>query len=431
MPLGSRSLPFGSRRLRFGSRSVPFGSRSLRVVVAASVLTTTLLLLDQPATAGPLATVPSTTSPTITGAPSASPPAGGPGPTGAAAVVVAPADHPPVGALDALTKNRDHSVTVSGWAYDPDAPAAQLRLDLVVDNVVIAHQLTDLVNPRAMTSQRRSVRHAVFRARTEPLAWGVHQVCVTARGVPTAAAASLGCRSITLFNGDNPSGTISFAIDSARHTVTASGSVFDPNATSTALTLLARRNGSALDSFTTTLPSAALNKQYGISGNHGFSHTWTFPIGTTTVCVSARNIGAGTTDPQLGCRTVTFVRQQTLNEQIAAYAMTFVGKYPYVNGGRSPQTGFDCSGLTQYIYGHFGVALPDTAEPQYRQFRQISQAQAQPGDLIFFHQGPGGWTWHVGIYEGGDKMVAAATAEQGIRYQTWTWWPDVTFGTLR
>ena len=43
---------------------------------------------------------------------------------------------------------------------------------------------------------------------------------------------------------------------------------------------------------------------------------------------------------------------------IAAYAETFVGRYRYHWGGISPRTGFDCSGLTSYIYRHYGLTFP-------------------------------------------------------------------------
>jgi hypothetical protein len=117
-----------------------------------------------------------------------------------------------------------------------------------------------------------------------------------------------------------------------------------------------------------------------------------------------------------------------LNPRIAAYAKTFVGKYPYVYGGRSPATGFDCSGLTYYVYRHFGRTLATTAQGQYTQFRRIALSNARPGDLVFFHDGSG-FVFHVGVYEGSNMMVAAATPQDGIRYQA-VWSADVTYGTI-
>ena len=118
------------------------------------------------------------------------------------------------------------------------------------------------------------------------------------------------------------------------------------------------------------------------------------------------------------------------NQQIASYARTFPGHYRYTYGGRSPRTGFDCSGLVYYIYNHYGLGRPtDTnAQGQYRRFRRISRSAARPGDLVFFHDGSG-YVFHDGIYEGKNMMVAAATPQDGIRYQR-IWSNTVTFGTI-
>jgi cell wall-associated NlpC family hydrolase len=115
-----------------------------------------------------------------------------------------------------------------------------------------------------------------------------------------------------------------------------------------------------------------------------------------------------------------------LGQQIAAYARTFVGRYPYRWGGDSPQTGFDCSGLTWYIYGQYGKPIPRTAEAQYLAFRKVRTAWR--GDLVFFH-GRGGYVYHVGIYEGHGTLVAAADLQDGIMYET-IWTTTVTFGTV-
>ena len=103
---------------------------------------------------------------------------------------------------------------------------------------------------------------------------------------------------------------------------------------------------------------------------------------------------------------------ESLGQEIARYARTFVGRARYVYGGTGPET-FDCSGLTQYVYRHFGRSIPRTAEEQYQYFHPESSDRARPGDLVFF----GSPVYHVGIFEGGDMMVAAATESEGIRYQ--------------
>jgi cell wall-associated NlpC family hydrolase len=124
-------------------------------------------------------------------------------------------------------------------------------------------------------------------------------------------------------------------------------------------------------------------------------------------------------------------RFESFNQKVAAYAKRLEGA-PYAWGGTTP-AGFDCSGLTQYLYRHFGKYIQRTAQDQFLEFRRISHAQARPGDLVFFHEtsDPYSYVYHVGIYEGGDNMVAATTYGEGVQWQSFSWAGDtVTFGTI-
>jgi cell wall-associated NlpC family hydrolase len=124
----------------------------------------------------------------------------------------------------------------------------------------------------------------------------------------------------------------------------------------------------------------------------------------------------------------------TWNMVAAALAKKLVGD-AYSYGGTSPASGFDCSGLTRFVYQHtgHGKSIQRTANGQFLQFRRISHASARPGDLVFFHDtsDPGSFVYHVGIYEGGDDMVAATSSGEGVQLQSYTWGGDtVTFGTI-
>jgi len=126
-------------------------------------------------------------------------------------------------------------------------------------------------------------------------------------------------------------------------------------------------------------------------------------------------------------------KQRTFDQKAAALAKRLVGD-PYVYGGTSP-AGFDCSGLAQYVYRHAGRgrSIQRTAEDQFLEFRRISHRSARPGDLVFFHAGsdPDSYVYHVGVYEGGDMMVAATTWGEGVQLQNFSWAGDtVTFGTI-
>lgn len=123
--------------------------------------------------------------------------------------------------------------------------------------------------------------------------------------------------------------------------------------------------------------------------------------------------------------------RMSFNQDAATYVKRMEG-VPYRYGGTSP-AGFDCSGLTQYIYRHYGKRIQRTAEDQFLEFRRISKKRAWGGDLVFFHvdSNPNSYVYHVGIYEGGDDMVAATTTGSDVKWQNFSWAGDtVTFGTL-
>lgn len=88
-----------------------------------------------------------------------------------------------------------------------------------------------------------------------------------------------------------------------------------------------------------------------------------------------------------------------------AIAQHYLG-VPYVWGGAIPASGFDCSGLTRFVYAQLGVNLPHYAASQFAAFPKLDPAQLQPGDLVFFEpkfDGPG----HVALYIGNDQMIEA------------------------
>lgn len=99
----------------------------------------------------------------------------------------------------------------------------------------------------------------------------------------------------------------------------------------------------------------------------------------------------------------------TLGQQIADYALTFLGR-PYVYGGNGPKV-FDCTGLTKYVYAHFGISLYRTAYDQgYKQggTKITSISGLQVGDLVFFNTlSDNDLSDHAGIYLGNNKFVHA------------------------
>lgn len=95
--------------------------------------------------------------------------------------------------------------------------------------------------------------------------------------------------------------------------------------------------------------------------------------------------------------------QKIMNE-----ALKYQG-FPYVFGGSSPQTSFDCSGITQWCFAKVGIKLPRTAQAQYDVTQHLSLKEAKPGDLVFFHStySTADYVTHIGIYVGKNRMYHA------------------------
>lgn len=109
---------------------------------------------------------------------------------------------------------------------------------------------------------------------------------------------------------------------------------------------------------------------------------------------------------------------------LIAEAEKYLG-FPYVWGGSSPSTSFDCSGFVCYVYTHSGVHnLPrTTAQGIYNQCAHIPMSEAKPGDIIFFtgtYNSPGPVS-HVGIYVGNNMMIHCGSPIQYARTDSSYW----------
>ena len=79
----------------------------------------------------------------------------------------------------------------------------------------------------------------------------------------------------------------------------------------------------------------------------------------------------------------------------------------YRRGGKSYQSGFDCSGLVAFVFREaYGLALPPNTEAQSRMGEPIPAADLQPGDLVFFNTQRKPYS-HVGIYLGEGRFIHA------------------------
>lgn len=105
-------------------------------------------------------------------------------------------------------------------------------------------------------------------------------------------------------------------------------------------------------------------------------------------------------------------------------AMNFLG-VPYVRGGDTEETGFDCSGFTRYIFERsIGLILPRRADEQAHAEGMISigREELRPGDLVFFNTLRRTFS-HVGIYIGDGRFIHSPkpggevrVEDMGVRY---------------
>lgn len=103
---------------------------------------------------------------------------------------------------------------------------------------------------------------------------------------------------------------------------------------------------------------------------------------------------------------------------IIALAQQLVAQnIPYVWGGGTPSTGFDCSGLVSYVFKNAaGISLPHSSVEQEMYTQKKSVSQAQPGDLLFW--GTPGASYHVAIYIGNNQYIAAPKPGLNVRVET-------------
>ncbi len=100
-------------------------------------------------------------------------------------------------------------------------------------------------------------------------------------------------------------------------------------------------------------------------------------------------------------------------ENIVEFAKQYLG-YDYVAAGKSPSSGFDCSGFTYYVYGQFGYNLGGSSGSQAGAGEEVPESKMEPGDLLIFNDSSNSRVGHVGIYIGDGEFIHAANPSRGV-----------------
>ena len=90
---------------------------------------------------------------------------------------------------------------------------------------------------------------------------------------------------------------------------------------------------------------------------------------------------------------------------------------PYVAFALQPGIAFDCSGLTAWAWAQAGVKLPHQSGMQFASMPHVAVADAQPGDLLFYHSPIS----HVTIYIGNGRMIHAPNPGSVVQIGTVNW----------
>ncbi|UPO77107.1 C40 family peptidase [Arthrobacter sp. Helios] len=168
---------------------------------------------------------------------------------------------------------------------------------------------------------------------------------------------------------------------------------------------------STIDALSGTAPASA-----AAAAGTGSSTTGTAVAGSSSGFAAALSAVTGTASAGTGGAT---------NEALMASVDKYVG-LPYIWGGNDPAVGLDCSSFVQNVFKDLGYSLPRVTWDQMNSGTKVnSLAEAQPGDLLFSHDGG-----HVAIYLGNGKAVDAPQPGQTIQIRD-AWETDANITTIR
>ncbi|MBD9364110.1 DUF1175 family protein [Leuconostoc mesenteroides] len=236
--------------------------------------------------------------------------------------------------------------------------------------------------------------------------------------VTESSAVSSGSDEETSSATEDTSSTTSSTADVASETQNTSGNTSLQSSEATAASDATAYTSSA-DS-TAADASANINSSYGAaavsSSESSAGQQYNQLSSTTNSNGNLVNLSTGSVSQIVNSNTTQSTSENSA--AIIALAQQLVAQnIPYVWGGGTPSTGFDCSGLVSYVFKNAaGISLPHSSVEQEMYTQKKSVSQAQPGDLLFW--GTPGASYHVAIYIGNNQYIAAPKPGLNVRVET-------------
>jgi len=207
--------------------------------------------------------------------------------------------HKVVGSLDSVTE-AEGGIRVRGWALDFDTQGP-VTVQAFVDGAYVAAAVADRSRPDVGAAYRGWGDNHGFEFTVPITPGGVRQLCLYALNAGAGSgSAPLGCRSVKL---TNPFGSLD-EVSTGPGTVTVRGWVIDPDTTGP-IKVRVYADGTYKGEFTANRSRPDVGRIYPAYGNaHGFEATVPVSGGRRQICVYGINVGDGSTNTTIGCRTV-------------------------------------------------------------------------------------------------------------------------------
>jgi cell wall-associated NlpC family hydrolase len=132
------------------------------------------------------------------------------------------------------------------------------------------------------------------------------------------------------------------------------------------------------------------------------------------LCALVTMVGCATLPPEPPARDTGAMSEQRAEALLQTLLMLGVD---FRYGGKSPETGFDCSGLVAHVFREaYGIELPHNARAQSEMGMRVSLSELRAGDLVFYNTLNRPFS-HVGIYLGDGRFVHAPKTGAQVRVE--------------